>query len=34
MFGELTAHWPTADAEAFAGHLRRLATELTNPHSP
>jgi DNA-binding MarR family transcriptional regulator len=28
VFGELTAHWPAADAAAFARHLRRLADEL------
>jgi DNA-binding MarR family transcriptional regulator len=28
VFGELTAHWPAADAAAFAHHLQRLAGEL------
>jgi DNA-binding MarR family transcriptional regulator len=28
VFAELTAHWPAADAAAFARHLRRLAAEL------
>jgi DNA-binding MarR family transcriptional regulator len=28
VFGELTAHWPAADAAAFADHLQRLAGEL------
>jgi len=28
VFGELTAQWPAADAEAFARYLRRLADEL------
>ncbi len=31
VFGELTADWPAAEAEAFARHLRRLAGELTDP---
>ena len=32
VFAELTAGWPPSDAAAFAGHLRRLADELADPH--
>jgi DNA-binding MarR family transcriptional regulator len=28
VFGELTAHWPDAEAAAFARHLQRLADEI------
>jgi DNA-binding MarR family transcriptional regulator len=28
VFGELTGHWPAADADAFARHLQRLADEI------